>query len=165
MKEPASSTPICRGHCACGYRISPKVMSLGGGVGTQGPAAGGTLPGGGVCAGAASPARSNLINGAPAKLERSELSGENPASPGRAGSRVSSRRIHSAERVFIEGGPDANQRSVCGGETISLREDDAGPCGLRRCEAIKVYRPGTHRRWDAAEWRRPSRAIHLPERV
>ena len=41
-----------------------------------------------------------------------------------------------------------SQRPVPGA-SISLREDDAGPCGLRRCEAIKVCRPGTHRRWDA----------------
>ena len=44
--------------------------------GEQGPSEAGTPPGGGVCAGAASPARSNLMQGVPAKLERSELSGE-----------------------------------------------------------------------------------------
>ena len=41
-----------------------------------------------------------------------------------------------------------SQRPVPGA-SISLREDDAGPCGLRRCEAIKVCRLGTHRRWGA----------------
>ena len=47
-----------------------------GSVAPQGPSEAGTPPGGGVCVGTALPARSNLINGAPAKLERSELSGE-----------------------------------------------------------------------------------------
>ena len=57
-----------------------------------------------------------------------------------------------------------SQRPVPGA-SISLREDDAGPCGLRRCEAIKVCCPGTQRSWDGGRCRRPSRAIHLPERV
>ena len=54
-----------------------------------------------------------------------------------------------------------SQRPVPGA-SISLREDDAGPCGLRRCEAIKVCCPGTQRSWDGGRCRRPSRAITCP---